>query len=504
MQIFSSFSVIESIGCNIVGCDGITNDTSWLQFAIPQLKTGHSKCSKYSFTSNFKRSNKNCDSNSFNTSVQEKCSSFIYNGDSVVRDFNLGCENWKRTLIGTFHNAGLFISLPLTGIISDKYGRKLALSVAALMNGIFGLLRSFSVNYYMLITLEFMEAACGAGAYTTAFVLAMELVRPKGRVFGNTLINVVFVFGLMSLAGLSWLLKDWRTLLRVMYTPSCFIFSYLWILNESVRWLLSKGRNEEALEILQKAAKMNKIELSDQALAPLNGPEKETLDGQKIENAPGQNKVEETSVFMRAVRSSIIRKRVMTCSFLWITCTFVYYGLSINSVSLAGNVYVNFMLVSFIEIPANFCCLFVLDRFGRKKVLITTYILSAILCISLSFLPKDLNWWRLSIYLSGKFSITVAYSSVYIYVSEVFPTNVRQSLLAICSSTGRVGSTLAPLTPLLALYYENLPSIFFGTLAIVAGIFVFTLPETLNQPLPDSIEDAERLNREKQEQKLIA
>lgn len=74
-------------------------------------------------------------------------------------------------MIGTFHNAGLFVSLPLTGIISDKYGRKKALSIAALMNGIFGVLRSFSVNYYMLVAFEFLEAACGAGAYTTAFVL---------------------------------------------------------------------------------------------------------------------------------------------------------------------------------------------------------------------------------------------------------------------------------------------------------------------------------------------
>ena len=68
---------------------------------------------------------------------------------------------------------------------------------------------------------------------------------------------------------------------------------------------------------------------------------------------------------------------------------------------------------------------------------------------SICYVSTDLSWWSLIFYLSGKFCITVAYSSVYIYVSEVFPTNVRQSLLAVCSSTGRVGSTLAPLTPLL-------------------------------------------------------
>lgn len=210
----------------------------------------------------------------------------------------------------------------------------------------------------------------------------MELVGPKGRVFGNTLINAVYVLGLMTLASLSWWFQSWRNVLRVIYSPAILVLAYYWILNESVRWLLSKGRNDEAVTILRKAAKMNNVDLSDSALAPLHS--EKTLPEEKDVEEP---KKEESS-FKRVFNSSIIRKRVFVCSFLWITCTFVYYGLSINSVSLAGNKYVNFMLVGFVEIPANFVCLLVLDRFGRKKTLIITYVLSACLCISLSLIPK--------------------------------------------------------------------------------------------------------------------
>lgn len=215
----------------------------------------------------------------------------------------------------------------------------------------------------------------------------MELVGPKGRVLGNTLINVVFVIGLMSLSGLSWILQDWRMLLRIIYAPACLVFSYLWILNESVRWLLSKGRNDEAIAIIEKAAKMNNVVLAPNDLAPLKDVEmiEKTELTESKEEISAKNK---PSVIMQVIRSSIIRKRLVVCSFLWITCTFVYYGLSINSVSLAGNKYINFMLVAFIEIPANFTCLAVLDKYGRKKVMITTYFLSSVLCVSLSFLPK--------------------------------------------------------------------------------------------------------------------
>lgn len=224
------------------------------------------------------------------------------------------------------------------------------------------------------------------------FVSAMELVGPKGRVFGNTLINGVYVMGLMSLASFSWWLQSWRNVLKLIYTPALFIVSYYWILNESIRWLLSKGRRDEAVVILKKAAKMNGVELSDEVLSPLYELEKlngtENVTEKNKEDEANEVSKEESSNFRKVFKSSIIRKRVAICSFLWITCTFVYYGLSINSVSLAGNKYVNFILVAFVEIPANIVCLLVLDRFGRKKVLIITYVLSACLCISLSFLPK--------------------------------------------------------------------------------------------------------------------
>lgn len=51
----------------------------------------------------------------------------------------------------------------------------MALSIASLMNGIFGFARSFSPNYIMMVTFEFLEAALGAGAYSTAFVLGKKL-----------------------------------------------------------------------------------------------------------------------------------------------------------------------------------------------------------------------------------------------------------------------------------------------------------------------------------------
>ena len=55
----------------------------------------------------------------------------------------------------------------------------------------------------------------------------------------------------------AYLIRDWVTLQLVAYTP-LLIFCLLWFLvPESPRWLLAKGRNEEAEKIIRKGAKIN-------------------------------------------------------------------------------------------------------------------------------------------------------------------------------------------------------------------------------------------------------
>ncbi|KAI8422034.1 hypothetical protein MSG28_009933 [Choristoneura fumiferana] len=36
------------------------------------------------------------------------------------KNFNLACQEWKRTLVGTVHNIGMLVSLPILGYISDR------------------------------------------------------------------------------------------------------------------------------------------------------------------------------------------------------------------------------------------------------------------------------------------------------------------------------------------------------------------------------------------------
>lgn len=88
----------------------------------------------------------------------------------------------------------------------------------------------------------------------------------------------------------------------------------------------------------------------------------------------------------------------------------------------------------------------------------------------------------------------MSFGTLYIYTVEIFPTNLRQSLLSVCSMFGRIGSMIAPQTPLLAKIWSPLPMIIFGTIGMVSGLTILQFPETLNSQLPNTVEEAMNMN----------
>ncbi|XP_053611619.1 organic cation transporter protein-like isoform X2 [Plodia interpunctella] len=487
--LYSSVYNFESLDlkyrCEVPECLGSQD----VNFTIPHDPNGNPyKCLRYAPFSN-STGNGTCSPHHFDSSMAIPCESYVYlEHHSIVKEFDLACQDWKRSLVGTVHNAGFFVSIPLTGLLSDKFGRRVALIFAAVSNGVFGVIRALSVNYEMFIVFEFLEPAFGGGVYTACFVLAMELVGPKGRVFVSLLFNTMFIIGGVCVTLLSWYLENWRYLVFLIYTPSVFIFVYIWTLTESFRWYFSKGRYEEGLQVLMKSEKINNVSVPRDHYEQVEKHATQQREARKFETLESNQ-----SSFKQMFTSIMIWKRLFICSFLWISSTLVYYGLSINAIELSGNSYLNYIVVLVIEAPANVCKLIFLDRFGRKKVIATAFFLTALILINYGFVPAGV--WSLVMYLGGKFFITLAYNSLYVFAAEVFPTNYRTTLLAMCSTIGRTGSTVAPQTPLLARYYEYLPTMLFGIMAGLSAFFVLLLPETNNMKLPDSLREAQEQDK---------
>lgn len=305
---------------------------------------------------------------------------------------------------------------------------------------------------------------------------------PKYRMLVGTIIGIFYALGEALLGLLAMTLEDWRWILRAVYAPAFLIILYPLLIPESVRWLITQGRVSDAIIIIRKAAKVNKRIISDQTNETFN---KMVENIHKSNDEEQQNNISIWDVFKH--RSLIFR--LINCSLSWATSTFVFYGLNIASVSIGSNKYESFIYVALIEIPALILLWIMANKLGRVSTLSSTMFASGIACLGTIFIDSSTTP-GLILFLFGKFAITIALSSLYIFTAELFPTPFRHRLFGICAMFGRLGMIIAPQMPLLATYSPNLPmSIFCGT-AIFAGILATQLPETLKTDLPDTIEDA--------------
>lgn len=202
------------------------------------------------------------------------------------------------------------------------------------------------------------------------------------------------------------------------------------------------GRNEEAVKIIRNAAKTNKVLLTEET--------EQELESLKMRIVEKKNtKVKEKSDILSALKSKTVVLRLLNCCYCFFVNDLVYFGLSVHSVALGGNKYTNFILIGLSEIPAVLSSYVLMDKLGRKWSIFLSMMISGGACILTEYLPEDATTWRLVLFIFGKGGISVSITVLYVYCSELFPTNVRQSLLSVGCTFGRLGSMAAPQTPLL-------------------------------------------------------
>ncbi|RZC37106.1 solute carrier family 22 member 1 [Asbolus verrucosus] len=471
--------------CAIPGCDTIKPqfEPPWIKNAIPYTEDGPSKCTRY--VANNATSFNNCSKDSDFVTLVERCDSFVYKTEeySILQEYDLQCDDnlWKLALVGTINNVGQFFGLFISGVISDRFGRKVVFIMGLVVCGICGLIRTVAPTYIWFLVLEFLDAIFGAGSYVCGFIIGVELVGPKRRVLTGTLISSCYAVGEVFAAGAGWISQAWKPTIYILYGPTLLLIVYFWIIPESIRWNLSKGKFEEAKETLRQAAKVNGKTISEDALEKLT-----MVDQNESKNS-----------FFEIFKSTTLVLRLINCCFCWITCAFLFYGLTLNSVSLAGNSYLDFIFTSLVEIPAYFACIYVVDKLGRKWSLSGSFFLTGVACLVFLFIPKDSHTGSLVVYLVGKFGATMAFTVTYVITSELFPTPLRHSMMGACSTFGRIGSMVAPQTPLLEQIWNPLPILMFTTMSVIAGLLTLLFPETLNITLPDTIEEAVNIGRSK-------
>ncbi|XP_074654680.1 organic cation transporter protein-like [Tubulanus polymorphus] len=426
----------------------------------------------------------------FQSNRTRRCEEWEFeNGNTILVQYSLFCEReWFVSMVRTMFFAGFFVGVIVSGSLSDRYGRFKCFMISIVLEIVTGVISPFVGNYYVFVAFRFLIGATSGAAYTTAFVIILEITGQKYRMYAGVLAQWGFCFGVIIAPGVAWLIRDhiyFQLFIALSAVP--FLACY-WLVPESPRWLIQKKRFVEAEVVIQKIAIVNgKHDGTTTYLSVLSGKKQEESHDVSSAN------------FFDLLKTPNLRKTSLNIFASWFVASLLYYGLLLSSKSLGDNVYVNTALTGVMEIGAYVTCILLLNRVGRRWTMSGAFILAGtmLLCCIALLDTKNLTWLLIAISSIGKLADSVAFTIVYLYSAELFPTVVRNVGVGAGSMFARFGGLVAPQVARLNTVWAPLPTIIFGASAIAVGMLNTRLPETHGKQLPETLEDGENFGKSK-------
>ncbi|XP_059200691.1 solute carrier family 22 member 13-like [Centropristis striata] len=394
---------------------------------------------------------------------------------TIVTDFDLVCdrENLVRVAQSLFM-VGVLAGSFIFGPLAESLGRKRTNQISAVLLFIFTVATAFCPNVYVYMAFLFMVGVGGGGYRVNSMLLVTEWVGPSKRSWGACMTQIIGATGQCILAGLMYFIRRWRLAQLIMAAPFAVLVIYIWFIPESVRWLLSRGRTEEAKQLIIKAATINKRTVPDSLLEQI-----------------AKNDVVQKRGLQVIFRSSILTRYFFIVLLGGFSVSLAAYSLYLNVGNFGLSIFLTQLLFGVFEITAILLAMWLLEVFGRRKLFISTLLTGGLASMLILAVPKGQAIAVTSLATAARFFLAWAGSVSTIFMQELFPTSVRQSASAFEAMAARLGGILAPLLNILSMYHWSIPTAVFSSFALISGALCFLLPETTRKELPESTDEAE-------------
>ncbi|KAM8839485.1 solute carrier family 22 member 13-like [Synchiropus picturatus] len=145
--------------------------------------------------------------------------------------------------------------------------------------------------------------------------------------------------------------------------PLSVVAIYIWFVPESARWLLYRGRTEEAQVLLARVAAINKRPFPAALLTKIS--------------VKDQVQESRTTVFFR---SSVLRRNLLVITFAWFSGSLTYYCFSFNMGNFGLNIFLTQLIFGLTELPVHILGIWLLEAVGRKMSLMGTLLTAGFLC----------------------------------------------------------------------------------------------------------------------------
>lgn len=395
--------------------------------------------------------------------------------------------NQKIWLITVVPIAGAIGSLP-SGYLIDKRGRKevLVVSTLFLTLGLAGIYFSEYVTYLLI-----GRAICGVGiggALTVIPAYLGEISETHNRGFLGMCQGIFILFGMLITYALGFAMTLNEMNMMFFILSFIILLTIDWWLPESYQWLLIRERVKDAEICLRQVRRSSDDDLIGNEL----------MMAKKIIADSYSEDVKLMSIFKKKY---ILKSLYVSCGLILfqqvISVSLVLYYIQPVFVGIAAPNQVHLALITICFIQFLTCGLIslVIDKIGRKILMITSAIGSGLSLVALGIFfqirssGNDLSWLEITSVISFAIAFTAGLGPIpFVIFGEIFPHQIKPAALAGTTCFWFVSIILVAsiFLPLLNLIGEAAMFGLLGVICLIAGLFVyFCVPETKMRSLED-------------------
>ncbi len=412
----------------------------------------------------------------------------------LTRTFHLDNFKWLLPVLHrsfTVSELGITVSVALwgtvigaltAGALGQRYGSREILRLTAVLYLLSSLGCAVAPTWGVLLAARFLGGLGIGGSSVLGPVYIAELApaRLRGRLVGTFQINIVVGIllaylsnSLIGLAGFG--ATEWRWQLGIAALPALAFFVLLFTIPRSVRWLSTQNRFDEALQVLHMMG-------SPDSKAELQ----EIRDSLHLEmNQRQASLFERLNGRLRYARPMFLAITIGAFNQLSGINAILYYLNDIFGAAGFSHISSNLQAVAIglMNLLATLLGMSLIDRLGRKVLLLigaagTSMCLACVSAIFFTHRHQDLLVWALVSYIAF-FAISQG-AVIWVYISEVFPTRVRNKGQSLGAGTHWVmNAILSYAFPVIALRSGAYPFVFFaGMMVVQFFVVLFYYPET--------------------------
>ena len=365
--------------------------------------------------------------------------------------------------IGSVGLIGMALGAVLAGTIADRLGRKRVFAATVILYSLSTGMCALAWNYESLLVFRFLVGFGLGGELPVAATLMSEYAPAQIRGRFIVLLESFWGLGWLVAACISYLIIPhfgWKIAFVIGTLPALYVFLIRMHMPESIRYLISKDRIDEAKNIiLDLECKLNvRSRDFDEELSPLEK-------GSENQAAPA----------FSSLWTPKFRVRTTMLWLAWFGIVYSYYGIFMWLPSIVYSqgfeivkTFEYVLAMTLAQLPGYFAAAWLVDRIGRRYTLSIFLLMSGV--FSYFFGNAETATMLLIYGAAMSFFNLGAWGVIYTYTPEQYPTAIRALGSGWAAGFGRIGGMLAPMLVGVMLVHGVGMSMIF---AMFASVFVF-------------------------------